>query len=127
MSLHELKLNEDAIDVKVNTGLGVVAVLSANAVHLYRYQTTKRRVKEPEFVTSLRLPERVTPYQIEISDQRILAVLTFESQIGSQVFVAHLSTGEPSFEPQPVFLDMEEAANLFTSVDKSQICVESST
>ncbi|KAE9985914.1 hypothetical protein EG328_006754 [Venturia inaequalis] len=79
MALHELKLDDNIVDVAVNSAISQVVVLSRTSVNVYSYGASPKQFSPPEFISTHPLPADCgAPSQISLCGNEFVAILTHQ-------------------------------------------------
>jgi elongator complex protein 1 len=122
MALHELTLRGEAIDVSINAAASLIAVLNERAVDVYNYNTKKRKISDPKLSRTFSLPDAWgTPYQVTLSGDMQIAVLTQSSESGVQLYRVDLNGSESSEALIEISPKSADAASLLLANDTDRI------
>jgi elongator complex protein 1 len=127
MSLHELQLPRDAIDVHINSAIGSIAVLTINSIEVFSYKPKKGKVDEPEFLKSVPISSDYgTPRQVILTTSRNLAILCDGEDSRSQVLCYDTNDPDASFHHSRTLAN-NLVSNISTTLDDSLLYSQSDT
>lgn len=125
MALHELKLDDNILDVATNSAISQVVVLNRTSINLYSYGSSLKQFSPPELISTHPLPADCgTPSQISLCGSKIVAVLTHQSEMNEDQLYVWLkdSSQWTSFQT-----GMEHLSTISTSSDFQTLCIQAQT
>lgn len=138
MALHELKLDDNIVDVAVNSAISQVVVLSRTSVNVYSYGASPKQFSPPEFISTHPLPADCgAPSQISLCGNEFVAVLTHQgNENEDRVYVwskdssrwsvfetgmEHLSTISTSSDFQTLYIQAQKGLVLQASPESGAL------
>lgn len=124
MALHELNLQQDAIDVAISRSSTQLAILDRSHIKVYKYSITPKSVKQPELCSEHPLLENcLGPVQIAWRGENEVFLLA--SDAGSNRDALYLLDIEAE---NWVLVDsgLDHIATIFSSQDYDEVYVQSS-
>jgi elongator complex protein 1 len=121
MSLYEIQLSHEAVDVHVNTVVNMIAVLTLNGVEIFSYGSKNNYTSALEHRKSLTLsPETGTSRQIILSNSLLLSVLRDSWTNESIIFHSRILDQPCPFSLARNLTDVS-ISSVFTPVNGSQL------
>lgn len=123
MALHEVQLENNAIDLAINTSSSLIAVLHNSEVCIYRYEISTKAAQDPVLNTRHAFEHHpaARPRQIAFRDDSEIFVLLDSGDIGESL-VYHKTLDQSDFSMLP--LDSPKIHTIFTSVDYNKLCIQ---
>lgn len=120
MSLHELQLSQDAVDVHINSVINTIAVLTVKSIELFSYKLKKAKVCEPEFLKSIAISSECgIPRQVILMSSKILSILCDGVEGRGRVFCCQFDDANTSFHRTESLTNVL-VSNILTSLDDTQ-------
>jgi elongator complex protein 1 len=125
MALHELKLENNIVDVAVNSAISQVIVLDRTSICVYNYGAFSKQFSPPELISMHPLPADCgTPSQISLFGNDCVAVLTHQGEVNEhQLYVWSKERSKwVSFDT-----GMGHLSTISTSLDFKTLCIQIET
>jgi hypothetical protein len=125
MALHELKLEENIVDVAVHSAISQVVVLTSISIDLYSYGAFSKQFSPPALISKHQLPADCgAPSQISLCGNDIVAVLTHQGDVNEdQLYVWSKDNSKwTSFDT-----GMTHLSTISTSLDFKTFCIQIET
>lgn len=125
MALHELRLDDNIVDVAINSAISQVVVLSRTSINIYSYGASPKQFSPPELISKQPLPADCgTPSQLSQCGNDIVAVSTHQGDSNEDRLYAWSkdSSKWTSFET-----GMEHLSTISTSSDFNSLCIQVQT
>jgi elongator complex protein 1 len=124
MALHELKLQQDAIDVAISQSSTQLAVLDRGKVVIYSYSITSKSVQQPECHSEHPLPQDCdVPVQVAWRGENEVFVLTHDAELNQDaVYVLNCET----LNWVLVDVSLDHVSSIVSSQSYSEVYIQSS-
>lgn len=124
MALHELNLQQNAIDVAISQHSQHLAVLGRTQVTIHKYEVTSKLVKPPRVLAEHPLPESCeAPVQVAWRGEQEIFVLTHDAGLNRDAIYL-LNTETSSWTS--VDVGMGHTASLFSSQNYNELYIQNS-
>jgi elongator complex protein 1 len=122
MALHELKLEEDTVDVAINSAASQVVVLDRTSISVYSYGAFSKQFSPPKLLSKHPLPAGCgTPSQISLRGDDAVFVLTRQGHHDhDQIY----KWAKDSSKWEEIFWGVTHNSNMSTSLDFKTICIQ---
>lgn len=122
MSRHDTVMEEDLIDVAINSAANVIVTLHKDHFNVFRYKP-KTKITEPKLAGSMQLPTDCKYwYQIELSEEGQIVVLGYIPGDGAKVYSCKVGA-QTSFTAILQAAETHKPSSLSTFLDGSEIYV----
>jgi hypothetical protein len=125
MALHELVLEDNVIDVVINSAISQVVVLDHAFISVYSYRAFLKQFSPPDLISKQQLPADCgTPSQISLCGNDSVAVLTHQGEVNEDQLYVWSKDGSKwaSFDT-----GMEHISTVSTSLDFKTLCIQIET
>jgi elongator complex protein 1 len=117
MSLLDLQLTQNVLDVHVNTNLGTISALTENTIQIFSY-TAKKGKSTTERLAEVSITiECGTPRQVVLSNKRQLFVLCNTIQQQGQIYFTELTGQKDTITPDDVLPQEHSTSSLGITLD----------
>jgi elongator complex protein 1 len=124
MALHELQLQQNAVDVAIGQSSTCFIVLDLAGITAYNYRITSKSTKQPTIIERYQLPEECgTPVQVSLRGDDEIYLLTHLADANrDEVYFSRFEDGSWT----KLSIDMDHVASIFANQSYDQINAQNS-